>query len=272
MKSSRGVCVQEVSRDLVRVGPAPSEGLVNTPKTVSDPDPAAIVGSLPDIVVIDERSFIRECMTESLRSAFPNRVLSFPGIDSWLEVAARNSAGVVILSVSGRPLDPAVQAALDKLLKARHQAPVILLCDAAEPDQIVAALEKGARGYLVTSMSLSVAAQAVRLVMAGGVFIPASSLIAARQSRSVPSSRFGNELLTARQTSIVEALCRGKANKVIAHELNMCESTVKVHVRNIMKKLKAKNRTEVAFIANGLLNSVQSGDLREPRGSGPSLV
>ncbi len=49
----------------------------------------------------------------------------------------------------------------------------------------------------------------------------------------------------------------GKANKVIAYELKMRESTVKVHVRNIMKKLNAKNRTEVAFMANEL---IQSGD------------
>jgi len=54
---------------------------------------------------------------------------------------------------------------------------------------------------------------------------------------------------------VVRALCRGKANKVIAYELNMCESTVKVHVRNIMKKLKAKNRTEVAVMFKSLGNS-----------------
>jgi DNA-binding NarL/FixJ family response regulator len=55
-------------------------------------------------------------------------------------------------------------------------------------------------------------------------------------------------LFTPRQTAVVESLRRGKANKVIAFELNMCESTVKVHVRNVMRKLKARNRTEVAFL------------------------
>ena len=60
--------------------------------------------------------------------------------------------------------------------------------------------------------------------------------------------------LTARQAAVVEALRRGKANKAIAYELSMQESTVKVHVRNIMKKLRARNRTEVAFIVNRLLN------------------
>lgn len=60
----------------------------------------------------------------------------------------------------------------------------------------------------------------------------------------------GTALLTERQTAVIEALRRGKANKIIAYELNMKESTVKVHVRNIMKKLNAKNRTEVAFLAS----------------------
>jgi DNA-binding NarL/FixJ family response regulator len=63
-----------------------------------------------------------------------------------------------------------------------------------------------------------------------------------------------NGLFTARQAAVVEALRRGKANKIIAYELKMRESTVKVHVRNIMKKLHATNRTEVAFMANRLLN------------------
>jgi DNA-binding NarL/FixJ family response regulator len=47
--------------------------------------------------------------------------------------------------------------------------------------------------------------------------------------------------------AVVEALRRGRANKIIAHELNLRESTVKVHIRNIMKKLNATNRTEVAY-------------------------
>jgi len=63
-----------------------------------------------------------------------------------------------------------------------------------------------------------------------------------------------NGMFTARQMAVVDALRRGKANKIIAYELEMRESTVKVHVRNIMKKLKATNRTEVAYKANLLLS------------------
>ena len=51
-----------------------------------------------------------------------------------------------------------------------------------------------------------------------------------------------------RQLMVVEALCQGMANKQIAYELSMSEHTVKVHLRHIMRKLKARNRTEVAVL------------------------
>src|SRR3984885_6574425 len=53
--------------------------------------------------------------------------------------------------------------------------------------------------------------------------------------------------VTAREVAVIRAIQQGKPNKVIAYELNMCESTVKVHVRNLMKKMKAKNRTDLAI-------------------------
>jgi DNA-binding NarL/FixJ family response regulator len=67
------------------------------------------------------------------------------------------------------------------------------------------------------------------------------------------------DLFTARQAAVLRALRQGKANKQIAYDLNMREGTVKVHIRNIMRKLKAKNRTEVAILANGLFTDTEPG-------------
>ena len=58
--------------------------------------------------------------------------------------------------------------------------------------------------------------------------------------------------LSPRQVLVARALRKGTPNKMIAYDLNMCESTVKVHVRHIMRKLKAKNRTQVAFLTNSM--------------------
>ena len=61
-----------------------------------------------------------------------------------------------------------------------------------------------------------------------------------------------NGLFTTRQAAVIDALRQGKPNKIIAYELKMRESTVKVHVRNIMKKLNATNRTQVAYLVTQL--------------------
>lgn len=128
--------------------------------------------------------------------------------------------------------------------KTRHARP--FRCAGA--DQIVDAIGRGARGYIPTSVPLEIVVEVIRLVRAGGVFVPATSLIAARRSSGfiTASQQSGGGLFTARQAAVVEALRRGKANKIIAYELNMRESTMKVQIRNIMKQLKARNRTEVS--------------------------
>jgi DNA-binding NarL/FixJ family response regulator len=64
--------------------------------------------------------------------------------------------------------------------------------------------------------------------------------------------------LTRRELSVVQAIQQGKSNKIIAYQLNMCESTVKVHVRNIMRKLGARNRTDVAIKAQSMLNAIRA--------------
>jgi DNA-binding NarL/FixJ family response regulator len=125
---------------------------------------------------------------------------------------------------------------------------------------IVQMLGKNVRGYVPTSLSINIAVQAMELARAGGAFVPASSLIAAHRVPDGVSNAMqkSNGLFTARQAAVVDALRRGKANKIIAYELKMRESTVKVHVRNIMKKLHATNRTEVAYITNRLFGEEES--------------
>ena len=101
----------------------------------------------------------------------------------------------------------------------------------------------------LAQVGIRVCAEVIDLTLAGGIFVPASSVLAVRQILEAKTEieRPLAGLFTLRQAEVVDALRRGKANKIIAYELNLRESTVKVHIRNIMKKLKATNRTEVAF-------------------------
>jgi DNA-binding NarL/FixJ family response regulator len=208
------------------------------------------------IVIIERRALIRECLTRCLKASSGYDVVSFPTVESWLEVSESLPAGLVVLCTGGKPKDAETHRQISLLAQLPDRLPTVFLSDLEDPDQIVDALEMGARGYIPTSVPLDIAVEAMRLVRAGGVFVPASSLIAARRSTdgAVAAKQTGNGMFTARQAAVVEALRRGKANKIIAYELNMRESTVKVHVRNIMKKLKARNRTEVAFMTTTSMN------------------
>ena len=212
------------------------------------------------IVVIEKRLLLGECLTRCIKLACGYSVISFPTVESWLEAADSRLVSLVVLCLGSKASRSETHCAVSLLLRAANRLPTILLSDVEDPDQIVDALEQGVRGFIPTSAPLEVAIKAMHLVLTGGVFVPASSLMAATLSSDgeVTSRNTSNGLFTARQAAVVEALRRGKANKIIASELNMSQGTVKVHIRNIMKKLKARNRTEVAFMTNGVADSGDS--------------
>lgn len=204
------------------------------------------------LVIVEKRSFVRGCIQASLSSSTSFSVVGLSTIDEYLERSADLQSAVLILCAVGSGVSD-VSDQLARLNEARCTAPIVVLSDENDIDLMMMVLDSGASGFMPTDISLEVAVHALRLIAAGGRYFPAISLSARRaygESEKVvshPACKF-----TRRQAAVIEALRKGKANKIIAYELNMCESTVKVHVRNIMKKLKAKNRTEVAYLANDL--------------------
>jgi DNA-binding NarL/FixJ family response regulator len=217
--------------------------------------PAPAAAAQPLAVIIEPRQFIRDCLLRALRSAGGQEVLALSSVDEWLNICERTPASVVLLSSHGIADDAQLFARIARLAQVRNRVPTIILSDADDMSHVVGALDKGVKGYIPTTLSLDVVVEAMRLVRAGGVFVPASCLAAthAGAPRQGAKSMLGT-LFTARQEAVVEALRQGKANKTIAYELELRESTVKVHIRNIMKKLKAKNRTEVAYIVGQIMN------------------
>lgn len=207
-----------------------------------------------NIVVIDDRPLLRECFAKGIEAAQEGiSVLCFSSVVEWQSVAQQHKAvSVVLLCRSGRKM--AVSHPEIEALSA-GDVPLILVSDEDDADEIRTAIGLGARGFIPENVELRLAVTAMYLVRAGGVYLPESVLHSARRPGHVGNSNGLSPiqtLFTERQAAVVEALRQGKPNKIIAYELNMRESTVKVHIRNVMAKLKAKNRTEVAFITNRL--------------------
>jgi DNA-binding NarL/FixJ family response regulator len=209
------------------------------------------------IVIIDRRQLVGRCLAASLREADKDTVFEvFPDIESWKRQTPFAAANVVVLCRPDGNLSEAAWAEITRelaLLQGEIDAPpVAVISDGENLDQIVRIIKLGVKGYIPTTTSVDIALQALQLVQAGGVYIPAECLFPLLASIKVeePVEAGEDEIFSPRQLCVARALRKGTPNKIIAYELNMCESTVKVHVRNIMKKLKAKNRTEVAYLTN----------------------
>jgi DNA-binding NarL/FixJ family response regulator len=213
---------------------------------------------LKRFVLLTSTSLFGQCLTTAMRIVDKITLFeTYTDIAEWKRLDKGSGTSLFILASPGArsPEAGALDARISQIRALAPRIPYVVMADGDEPRQILKILHDGARGFIPTSMCVETIVSALHFVDAGGVFIPASCLLALAESRSAgeppkpPTGPF-----SPRELSVAMALCKGSPNKVIAHQLNMCESTVKVHVRNIMKKLKAKNRTEVALMTNRLLN------------------
>lgn len=208
-----------------------------------------------ETVVIEHRAFVRDCLVRCLvESGFSKNIVYFATVNDLLRDGYNSRESTIFLLCTGeRPIadiehDCARLAAVSDV-----NSKIILLASGEDTNCVWAALRGGVKGYIPMSIPFDVAIEAIHLVRAGGIFIPPSCITNSSCSVSLQPVRSAVDMLfTSRQALVIEAMCKGKSNKIIAYELKMAEATVKVHVRNIMRKLKARNRTEVAFLINAM--------------------
>ena len=175
--------------------------------------------------------------------------------------------------------DPEPQSLIISLHDKYADIPLVLVSEREEPEQVIAAFKAGARGFIPMSATPPVAMQAFTFIMSGGSFFPPTALIQRTHVESsvrVVTSKGAVALgdargLTARQQEVLERLGQGESNKLIGRQLKLRESTVKVHIRQIMRKLGATNRTQAALSAARLQLSIHDkGELLESD-DGPHL-
>ncbi len=149
-------------------------------------------------------------------------------------------------------------SALTALRAAFKMALIVVLWSMDEGEQIDKmrqALSAGASGLISTrTTGLAMALTAIRFVQAGGTFVPREILLSEPAPAIVCKPvREDPYQLTIRQSAVMSLLKKGAPNKIIAAELGMSESTVKVHVRSILVKMGATNRTEAVFKARNAI-------------------
>jgi DNA-binding NarL/FixJ family response regulator len=204
------------------------------------------------VALIDSLALTRDCLSLAFASALPN-LLIIPFASAQECISASASASEVILYHSHEDIAPGspVLRTVKLLCAALPHIPVAVLSShacAVEPRHLRATVAAGARGFIPsTSTNIQLATAAIRLVREGGSFAPVNLLASDKRDRVETAESIESKQLTPRENEILSRLRRGQPNKIIAYELSLTESTVKVHIRNIMRKMGAINRTEAVY-------------------------
>jgi DNA-binding NarL/FixJ family response regulator len=130
------------------------------------------------------------------------------------------------------------------------RVPIMVLSASEEAADLFGALESGASGYLPKSAPAPVIVDALRLVLAGGVYVPREIVSGGGKPLPQPSAIHDRDaVLTPRQHEVLALIADGHSNKEIAYRIGTSEGTVKAHITAIMRVLGVRNRVQLLLAA-----------------------
>jgi DNA-binding NarL/FixJ family response regulator len=210
----------------------------------------SVSASRRNLAIVDQSPLRRECLKLAL-SYQPRR---------WRVMDVAEAADLVPRIRRGESFDVILLGAstcahidlsdLALLCSAAPEIPILVTADCDDPESARVILRSGARGFLPTSLGLKVLMGALERMRTGGTYVPLAITepkpltAVGDRSRQSPWRE-----LTRRQRDVLALISEGKSNKLIADALTMTESTVKAHVKQIIKRLNVANRTQAALLA-----------------------
>lgn len=211
------------------------------------------------ILVADDHKLVRDGLKPFLQELAPDvEVLDAANMDEALAVAAAHSnLGLVLLDLMMPGMDGL--KGLEALRAKCPGVPVVIVSGFSSRDHVVAAVQAGAAGFIPKTVSGTAMVNALRLVLSGEKYLPSSTFFeeAGSQGMMMPTSPTRPaggvpapfDKLSRREAEILALLIEGRTNKEIALCLDLQEITIKVHLRNVYRKIGAANRAQAVRIA-----------------------
>ena len=204
-------------------------------------------------LIVDDHALIRDALARVLKSLAPDAIVLEAGEPRFaFETIERESDLDLVLLDLALPGMHGMTAL--RLLRDRHPAvPVVVVSATADRESVTRALEYGAMGFIPKSSSNEVLTSALRLVLAGSVYVPPEIVGRGDGARPIEAPpAVGHRTpadigLTERQAQILARIMKGESNKLICRELNLAESTVKNQITAILKALNVTSRTQAVL-------------------------
>lgn len=201
------------------------------------------------LAILDKSALRRDCLRLAL-SQPPRRwrVTDFEAAGDLVRTLRHDNSFSVIL-VGGATCGQIDLVDLALIAAAAPKTPILAAADCDDPERARTILRSGAKGFLPVNLGLKVLVAALERVRGGGTFVPLA--LSHPDSAETASREPGLpwQALTRRQRDVLALISEGKSNKLIADALGMSESTVKAHVKQIIRRLHVTNRTQAALLA-----------------------
>jgi DNA-binding NarL/FixJ family response regulator len=215
------------------------------------------------IMTVDDHPLTREALGQVFAQVAPHvEVLE---ADTLAGACARLGASLDVRLVVLDPSLPDAEGvhAVKTVMRASPDTLVLVLADRDDPGTARTMLELGARGFISRRAPTRLLVEALRLVLAGGVYIPPEALRAPappRQAVSTPPAGLDAPAtaphkplgLTPRQLDVLAQLVQGKPNKLICRALDLRDGTIKTHIAAIYRALGVASRTEAVYAVSKL--------------------
>ena len=202
------------------------------------------------VIVIDDHPLLRRGAVQlfELDNSF-ELIGDAAGGEEGIELILRLNPDLVLLDLNMKGMDGI--EVLKKLNTIEHDSIIIMLTVSNSEDDIITALRCGADGYLLKDMEPEEILIKLRQAIGGQTVL--EDAISSRLVEMLRNEKLSppvNQInFTLRENQIVALIAEGKSNKVIARELGISDGTVKVHVKNILRKLNLSSRLEIAVWA-----------------------
>ncbi|RLA05654.1 MAG: two-component system response regulator NarL [Gammaproteobacteria bacterium] len=202
------------------------------------------------VIVIDDHPLFRRGAVQlfELDNSF-ELIGDAAGGEEGIELILRLNPDLVLLDLNMKGMDGI--EVLKKLNTIEHDSIIIMLTVSNSEDDIITALRCGADGYLLKDMEPEEILIKLRQAIGGQTVL--EDAISSRLVEMLRNEKLSppvNQInFTIRENQIVALIAEGKSNKVIARELGISDGTVKVHVKNILRKLNLSSRLEIAVWA-----------------------
>jgi len=201
------------------------------------------------LAIVDQSPLRRECLKLALAQQPRRWRVTDVAEAAELAQLVRRGAGFEVILLGGSTSAHIDLTDLALLSAAAPETPIIVTAECDDPEAARATLRSGARGFLPTSLGLKVLMGALERMRTGGTYVP---LILSEPVSSDAADRARHSHwpeLTRRQRDVLALISEGMSNKLIGDALTMTESTVKAHVKQIIKRLHVVNRTQAALLA-----------------------